>query len=74
MQCAIKNQTQFQILLKSTHFDSGRYWAAPGDTKTFNLMDFSVCNRDGSVLTGVSGGTTFAVTLDSKTSYTFAIV
>ncbi|KAI0727562.1 hypothetical protein C8Q72DRAFT_886421 [Fomitopsis betulina] len=30
VKCTIKNETQFDVLLEASHFDSGRYWTPPG--------------------------------------------
>jgi hypothetical protein len=74
LQCTLKNQTQFNILLLNTYFDSGRYWDAPGGARTFTQDVFSVCNGDNSVFTGVSGGTAYRIALDNNTQFDFAIV
>ncbi|RPB20558.1 hypothetical protein L211DRAFT_852270 [Terfezia boudieri ATCC MYA-4762] len=73
MQCTIKNETQFQIVYEATHFDSGRFWDAPGGADSFKQMSFSVCNGDNTILTGVSGGSTLKLHLDETHSFVFAI-
>ncbi|KAF7794751.1 hypothetical protein EIP86_005889 [Pleurotus ostreatoroseus] len=49
LQCTVKNETQFQILLNDSYIDSGRYYTAPGSIPPFNQMVFSCCNGDNSV-------------------------
>ena len=74
MQCTVKNETQFDILLLDTYFDSGRYWTAPGGFGNFNQLVFSCCNGDHTVLTGATGGTAFRVSLDDKHYYDLSFV
>ena len=62
------------MLLENTHFDSGRYWTAPGGFNGFEQLVFSCCNGDGTILTGVSGGNAFRVSLDDKHYYDIALV
>ncbi|KAI0295286.1 hypothetical protein BC826DRAFT_291736 [Russula brevipes] len=69
LQCTVKNETQFDILLMNTYFDSGRYWTAPGSFNPFEQLVFSCCNGDGSILTGATGGTAFRLWLDDKHCY-----
>jgi hypothetical protein len=71
LQCTVKNETQFDILLIDTYFDSGRYWTAPGSFDPFAQLVFSCCNGDGD---GVSGGTAFRLSLDGKHYYDVSIV
>jgi hypothetical protein len=73
LQCSLKNETQFSILLLETYFDSGRYWDAPGSLGSFDQLVFSCCNDDG-VPTGVMGGTAFRLSLDDTHYYDFALV
>ena len=35
LQCTVKNETQFDVLLLDTYFDSGRYWTSPGGFGSF---------------------------------------
>ena len=74
VQCTIKNETQFDLLLQGTYFDSGRYWDAPGSFGSFNQMVFSCCNGDHTVMTGVTGGTEFRLSLDDQHYYDIALV
>ena len=74
MQCTIKNETQFDLLLQGTYFDSGKYWDAPGGFGQFNQLVFSCCNGDNTILTGVSGGTAFRLSLDDQHYYDIALV
>ncbi|GJE99082.1 hypothetical protein PsYK624_153230 [Phanerochaete sordida] len=73
VQCTIKNETQFDLLLENTYFDSGRYWTAPGGFSGFQQMVFSGCNGDGTVLTGVSGGCAFRISLDDQHYYDISL-
>ncbi|KAI0373241.1 hypothetical protein BV20DRAFT_1050152 [Pilatotrama ljubarskyi] len=73
LQGTIKNETQFQIQLIDSYFDSGRYWTAPTDIAPFTQMTFSCCNSDGSFLTGVAGGTAFRIIMNESVHYDFAI-
>ncbi|PQE29507.1 hypothetical protein CJF32_00003258 [Rutstroemia sp. NJR-2017a WRK4] len=73
LQCTLKNQTQFSLLLQQTYHDSGRFYSAPGSVASFHQMTFSVCSRDNSVGTGVSGGASFRADLDHHHSFHFAI-
>ena len=74
IQCTVKNETQFDLLLHETHFDSGRYWTAPGSTGPFTQMQFSCCNGDSTILTGATGGTAFRVSLDDKHYFDISLV
>lgn len=74
IQCTVKNQTQFDIVLNGTYFDSGKYWDAPGNIPPFAQMAFSCCNGDNTILTGVSGGNQFQVMVDENTPYKFSLV
>jgi hypothetical protein len=73
-QLTIKNETQFDILLQGTYFDSGRYWTAPGSIPDFQQSVFSICNGDNTILTGVSGGTAYRLSLDADNFFDFALV
>ncbi|RYP08479.1 hypothetical protein DL765_008773 [Monosporascus sp. GIB2] len=73
LQCIVQNQTQFALLLQETYHDSGRFYRAPGSVASFHQMSFSVCSRDNSVGTGVSGGASFRMDLDNSHSFHFAI-
>ncbi|KIK55809.1 hypothetical protein GYMLUDRAFT_87492 [Collybiopsis luxurians FD-317 M1] len=73
IQCVVKNQTQFQILLQDTYFNSGKYWQPPTAIDPFDQMIFSCCNGDETIGTGVTGGTAFQVILDAVTSYNFSV-
>ncbi|KAF7969296.1 hypothetical protein HWV62_22427 [Athelia sp. TMB] len=73
LQCTIKNETQFDVLLQGTYFDSGRYWTAPGSFSSFAQMVFSCCNGDHTVMTGATGGTALRVSLDDKHFYDVAL-
>ncbi|RPD55160.1 hypothetical protein L226DRAFT_616190 [Lentinus tigrinus ALCF2SS1-7] len=72
IQCTLKNETQFDVLLQGTYFDSGRYWDAPGSFGEFSQLVFSCCNQDLEPA-GVSGGTAFRLSLDTKHYYDFAL-
>ncbi|CDO68902.1 hypothetical protein BN946_scf185000.g45 [Trametes cinnabarina] len=73
LQCTLKNETQFKIQLLDSYFNSGRYWDSPKDVDPFTQMVFSCCNDDGSILTGVAGGTAFRVILNESVHYDFAV-
>ncbi|GJE99081.1 hypothetical protein PsYK624_153220 [Phanerochaete sordida] len=73
VQCTVKNETQFDLLLEDTYFDSGRYWTAPGGFSGFAQMVFSCCNGDNTVLTGVSGGCAFRISLDDQNYYDISL-
>ena len=72
IQCTLKNETQFDILLLDTHFDSGRYYTAPGGFGPFSQLVFSAVSSG--FLTGATGGTAFRVSLDDKEFFNFALV
>lgn len=56
----IFNQTQFELTYKDSYFSSGRYEDKPkSHIKPFSSETFTGCDRDGSILTGVSGGTLY---------------
>ena len=74
LHATVKNETQFNISFMHTMFDSGRYWEAPGSIDSFKQMSFSCCNGDHTVLTGVSGGNSFRLSLDDKHFLDFALV
>jgi hypothetical protein len=74
IQCTVVNETEFTILLQGSYFDSGKYWDSPKNIKPFDMMVFSASNGDHTIMTGVSGGTSFRASLDSKHYYDFAIV
>ena len=70
----MKNETQFNLLLIDTFFDSGRYWTAPGGTGSFTQMVYSCCNGDNTVGTGATGGTAFRLSLDDKHYFDISLV
>ncbi|KAF8803230.1 hypothetical protein BYT27DRAFT_7340934 [Phlegmacium glaucopus] len=72
LQCTLKNETQFQVLLQETYFNSGRYWDAPGTFRPFDQLVYSCCNDDNAP-TGVAGGTAFRLSLDDRTYFDFAL-
>ncbi|WP_437818489.1 hypothetical protein [Sorangium sp. So ce1078] len=55
------NETQWTIQFQSSYFNSGRFEDAPTNVKPFNSMQFSGCDKDNSIMTGVSGGTAFRI-------------
>jgi hypothetical protein len=59
MTITVFNQTQFLLLYKGNQLDHGRFWTPPGNVKRFDSGTFSVCNKDGSIGTGASGGVKF---------------
>ncbi|KAI0713533.1 hypothetical protein C8Q76DRAFT_796493 [Earliella scabrosa] len=73
VQCTVKNETQFDVLLLDTHFDSGRYWTSPGGFGSFSQMAFSACNGDHTFMTGATGGTAFRLSLDDQHYYDFSL-
>ncbi len=65
MTLGIRNETQFKLTHTSSWFDSGRFWdSPPGIIKPFESAEFSVCSKDGSIGTGVSGGIRLEVDLE----------
>lgn len=74
IQCRIKNETQFPLLLQQTYFGSGRYWTSPGSTSSFSMAVFSGCNGDGTIWTGVSAGNTWTVVLDGSHNFDLSFV
>ena len=74
LQCTIKNETQFDLLLQGTYFDSGRYWDAPGGFGQFEQHVFTCCNGDHTILTGATGGTAFSLSLDENHKFDIALV
>lgn len=73
LECTIKNETQFDVFLLDTHFDSGRYWTSPGGFSPFALTTFSACNGDNTFFTGATGGNAFRLTLDDNTHFDFSL-
>ncbi|EDR00324.1 uncharacterized protein LACBIDRAFT_314489 [Laccaria bicolor S238N-H82] len=72
MQCSVKNETQYELVLADSYFDSGEYYDAPHATiPKFSVASFSVCNRTG--LAGVSGGNLWTMELDNKTELKFSL-
>jgi hypothetical protein len=61
MTVTIFNQTQFRLVFKKSWYDTGGPWQAPTDVPKFSSVTFSVCNKDNSILTGVTGGVTFTL-------------
>lgn len=73
MQCSVKNETQYELVLTDSYFDSGEYYDAPHATiPKFSVASFSVCNRTG--LAGVSGSNLWTMELDNKTKLKFSLV
>ncbi|KAH9923435.1 uncharacterized protein BXZ73DRAFT_103873 [Epithele typhae] len=72
IQCTVKNETQFALLVQESYFSSGRYFTPPGSTRAFDQLVFSGCNRDFSP-TGVTGGTAFRLSLDDRNFLDIAI-
>ncbi|KAM0751889.1 hypothetical protein T439DRAFT_379963 [Meredithblackwellia eburnea MCA 4105] len=71
---SILNKTQFKISLgdNPTYFDHGRYSKNPHDIAPWSTLDYEVVNADNEAA-GVSGGNSFIIWFDGKTSYEFAI-
>lgn len=57
----INNQTQWPIQYMKSYFDSGRFFTAPTNVEPFKDMQFSGCDKDGSIWTGVTGGSYFRI-------------
>ncbi|OJJ22334.1 hypothetical protein BKI52_06525 [marine bacterium AO1-C] len=66
MTVTIINETQYNIVFEESYFDSGRFWTPPTNTPAFKSMTFSGCNKDGSILTGVSGGALFQLQMPKE--------
>ena len=73
IQCTLKNETQFQITVLDSYFNSGRYWDSLTTVNPFAQMGFSLCSSHGSILTGVSGGTAFRTTMNEPVHFDFAV-
>jgi hypothetical protein len=57
------NQTQYDLVYQDSYFDSGRFWTAPTNVPPFKQMTFSACDKDNSLMTGVSGGVQFSIAI-----------
>lgn len=55
----VYNKTQFKLIFTASHEDWGKLWKAPTNIDAFSSMSFSAADSDGSVLTGLQGGTAF---------------
>jgi hypothetical protein len=74
MTVTLFNQTQFNIFWTGNdYFSSGRFWTAPTNVNPFNSMTFSVCDSDGSFLTGCSGGGAFNIQLPDGSAIPLAV-
>ena len=52
--------TSASLLMEDSWFDSGRFWSQPGfSIGPGQSATFHVCNKDGGIMTGVSGGVGF---------------
>ncbi len=60
------NQTQYSLVYQASYFDSGRFWTAPTNVEPFKEMTFSGCNKNDSILTGVSGAAIFQLQMPKK--------
>lgn len=74
MQCTVMNETQFPLVYQGTYYSSGKYWTAPCSMASFQEIVFSVCNGDGTFLTGATGGTAFNLVLDTSHIFQVAFV
>ena len=60
------NCTQFKLATRSdSYFDSGRYETKPSDVNAWSIGQFTVVDKDGSVLTGATGANGFDLQLQS---------
>jgi len=73
IQCCVKNLTQFKLLVLESYFDSGGYWAAPKPEKDSEFTQVVFSGSNGNGPTGVTGGTAFRLSLDTKTFFDFAV-
>lgn len=74
LQFTINNKTQFPITWAGQeYFDSGRFWKAPSGIDSVAQGMFSVCNKDNSVATGVSGGVVYKLEVPDGHSFEFAL-
>ncbi|KAJ7298768.1 hypothetical protein O6H91_20G050100 [Diphasiastrum complanatum] len=61
--------TEQTLYIDKSWFDSGRFWAQPFDgIAPGSAQTFFVCNSDGSIFTGVSGGVSYKVVKSSSQS------
>ena len=74
MRCTVKNNTQFAISFTGSYFDSGRYWEAPKGIEPFSVGTFSICNKDGSIMTGATGGNSWSIDLGNNQAFKLALV
>jgi hypothetical protein len=62
----IVNQTQFPLVFVGSYFDSGRFETSPTNALVFNEMTFTGVEKDGSWMTGVTGGVAFYLNLQGN--------
>ena len=60
------NLTEFNIEPVSNWFDSGRFWEAPSTCNPWAGTTFSGCEKDGSIMTGVSGAIVYNITVGQQ--------
>jgi hypothetical protein len=66
MTVTIHNETQYSLVYMGYWFDSGRFFDAPTNVRPYESMTFSVCSKDGSILTGVTGGARFELRMPEE--------
>ena len=59
MTVTVFNQTQYVLSYEADYFDSGRFDQSPTNVNPFSSFTFSVCDKDGSVMCGATGGVMF---------------
>lgn len=67
MVVTVLNHTQFMLTPAGSYFDSGRFDVAPGGVAPFKAVTFTVCAKDNSILTGVTGAASYSITLPNGT-------
>lgn len=66
MRVIVSNQTQFPLVYMSSKMPHGRFWTTPTNVEAFNTMEFSACNQDNSILTGLEGVAIFQLQMSKK--------
>jgi hypothetical protein len=76
MQCTLKNETQFKVLLLDTHFEYGQYWIPPSDSGPFSQMTWSGRNNPDipPPIASLVASTTFRLLLGDNNSYDISFV
>ncbi|KAF8593003.1 hypothetical protein BDV93DRAFT_419975, partial [Ceratobasidium sp. AG-I] len=73
LQGVVRNATDFDVLVVTSYFDSGRYDQPPEHLRPFQLGTLTASEGENTVMTGVSGGLTYQVDIDRLHSFYFSI-